>query len=549
MPKADLVRAAARLLPTRAPAWRPGRDGAAHRHPAPEPLAGDRARPFAGERPEVVVVGGGIAGLAAAVALVERGVGVTLLEREQQLGGRVRSWPVEVSDTGGEYTPTMSRGFHAFFRQYYTLRALLRRADPGLAHLQPVPDYPLVHTSGMRDSFSSIPRTPPLNMMAFVARSPSFTASGLAKVDVGEALGLLDVDFPQTFREYDGVSAAEVLDRLRFPDSARHLALEVFARSFFADAREFSGGELVAMFHAYFLGSAEGLLFDVPDDDYDAALWAPLGRYLAGRGAVVRTGVSVDGIDESGSGGVRVRAGDETWQADAVVLATEQKALQQLVGDPGQSRLADGVLADEDWRDRVRAGRNAPPFAVWRLWFDRPVAASTAPFLGTAAFGALDNVSAVHLFEERAASWARATGGSVIELHAYALPDGWDEQGLREDLRAQLSRLHPELDGAGVVHEEWLVRDDCALVAKDGWDERPGVVTPDPRVVLAGDGVRCEMPVALMERAAVTGFQAANTLLAGWGRRGHDLWSVPMRGRHLGVVRPLRSRFSQRRSA
>ena len=25
----------------------------------------------------------------------------------------------------------MSRGFHAFFRQYYNLRALLRRADPG----------------------------------------------------------------------------------------------------------------------------------------------------------------------------------------------------------------------------------------------------------------------------------------------------------------------------------------------------------------------------------------------------------------------------------
>ena len=34
------------------------------------------------------------------------------------------------------------------------------------------------------------------------------------------------------------------------------------------------------MFHTYFLGSAEGLLFDVPSDDYDTALWAPLGRHL-----------------------------------------------------------------------------------------------------------------------------------------------------------------------------------------------------------------------------------------------------------------------------
>ena len=31
----------------------------------------------------------------------------------------------------------MSRGFHAFFRQYYNLRALLRRADPGLRAADP----------------------------------------------------------------------------------------------------------------------------------------------------------------------------------------------------------------------------------------------------------------------------------------------------------------------------------------------------------------------------------------------------------------------------
>ena len=69
--------------------------------------------------------------------------------------------------------------------------------------------------------------------MAFVARSPSFRWRDLLKVDVAEAMGLLDVVFPATFTAYDGVSAAEVLDRLHFPASARHLALEVFARSFF----------------------------------------------------------------------------------------------------------------------------------------------------------------------------------------------------------------------------------------------------------------------------------------------------------------------------
>jgi isorenieratene synthase len=49
--------------------------------------------------------------------------------------------------------------------------------------------------------------------------------------------------------------------------------------------------------------------------------------------------------------------------------------------------------------------------------------------------------------------------------------------------------------------------------------------------VLAGDGVRCEHPVALMERAATTGWMAANALLARRGLEGHDIWTVPLRGR------------------
>jgi isorenieratene synthase len=48
--------------------------------------------------------------------------------------------------------------------------------------------------------------------------------------------------------------------------------------------------------------------------------------------------------------------------------------------------------------------------------------------------------------------------------------------------------------------------------------------------VLAGDWVRCDLPVALMERAATTGTLAANALLAQWGVAGEEVWSVPMAG-------------------
>ena len=101
------------------------------------------------------------------------------------------------------------------------------------------------------------------------------------------ALELLDVDFPATFSQYDGESAAAFLDRLHFPAPGPALALEVFARSFFAHPDDFSAGELVAMFHSYFLGSSEGLLFDVPRDDYDTlplVSAAALSRTSRGRG-------------------------------------------------------------------------------------------------------------------------------------------------------------------------------------------------------------------------------------------------------------------------
>lgn len=508
--------------------WRPGADPRAECHPGPTGAARVKGR-------RVVVAGGGIAGLAAATELAERGVEVILFEREAQLGGRLSSWTVDVA---GDPTP-MSRGFHAFFRQYYQLRALLRRADPTLASLRPVADYPLVLRDGPRDSFARIPRTPPFNLLGFVAQSPSFPVAALGRVDVDAALGLLDVDFPATFSDYDGVSAAEFLDRLRFPDTARHLALEVFARSFFADPHEFSAGELVAMFHTYFVGSAEGLLFDVAADDFDAALWKPLGRHLSHLGVTITTGARVQAV-ESTDHGVVVHTDTGPTRADAVVLATEQPALQRIVGESPS-------LGDPQWRDRVGALRSAPPFVVWRRWYEARPAAGTPDFLGTSGFGPLDNISMVHQFEHSARQWAERHRGSVVELHAYAVTDQPDEQALRRQLAHQQDVLHPELADAPCVGEQWLLRRDCALVDTSPWRERPGVVTPDPRVVLAGDGIRCDHPVALMERAATTGVQAANHLLAGWGVAGSPVWTAPTSAR-FGWVRPVRRMLRGRRS-
>lgn len=504
----------------------PGRDRHAVLHPA-DP---GRAR-LDGDR-HVVVVGGGIAGLGAAVVLAERGVRVTLLESCDQLGGRVRAWPVGDGRT-------MSRGFHAFFRQYYTLRALLRRADPTLAHLVPVPDYPLRRSDGLTDSFAALPSTPPLNLLAFVARSPTFPVSALPSVHVPSAMELVAASYPESHERYDGESAQDFLDRLRFPEGARHLALEVFARSFFAHPTDFGAGELVGMFHTYFTGSSEGLLFDVPDDDYDTVLWAPLGRHLEGLGAQVRTGVTVDAVLAPGGRdeGWLVRAGTEDLRADAVVLAADPRATRELV-----STLPADDPARRDWQRRARSGRDAPPFGVLRVWLDGTVAPEREAFLGTSGYDVLDNVTVLERFERGAADWSARHGGSVVELHAYAAdpdrdpdlagdgPRGLDHARLRTRLLDALHAVYPETRDLGVLHEELLVEDDCGLVGTGPWRDRLTVDTPYPGLVLAGDGLRVDWPIALMERAATTGVLAANELLSDWGVRGEDVWTVPLDG-------------------
>jgi isorenieratene synthase len=141
----------------------------------------------------------------------------------------------------------------------------------------------------------------------------------------------------------------------------------------------------------------------------------------------------------------------------------------------------------------------------------------------------LDNVSVLERYEREAADWSRKNGGSVVELHSYAVkaPD----ETLRERLLNRLYELYPETRGAHVVAEKVLCHNDCPRFAPGDFADRPTVRTPDDGLVLAGDGIRIDLPVALMERAATTGWSAANRLLAGLGIRGHTLKTVPNRGR------------------
>jgi len=483
-------------------------------------------------RPRAVVVGAGIAGLAAATGLAERGIAVDVVERQDYLGGRVGGW----TEHHRSSELAMNRGFHAIFRQYYNLRALLRRVDPQLRMLAPVKDYPLIDGDGRRDSFRGLPRTPPWNALAFALRSPTFRLGDLARIGGRAAAPLAAVSVPQIYQQLDHIDADTFLKSINFPESARHLAFEVFSRSFFAEPAQLSAAELATMFHIYFLGSSEGLIFDVATANFDVSLWNPLREYLSDRGVRVHLGAQVLRVTPGATKTLCVHTDSgEQFDADAVVLTLDVSGLQQVVA-------ASPSLGDDLWRSRIRQLRTAPSFVVRRLWLDRPVDSARPAFLGTAGHQPLDNISVLERYEREAATWARKERGSVVELHSYAAgSDVSSEAAIR-----QLHKLYPETATARVVYERVLRRSDCPLFAPGTYPQRPTVSTPQPGLVLAGDGIRIDLPVALMERAATTGWSAANHLLGSWGLAGHELCTVPTRGRSA-LLRSLADRQGRRR--
>jgi len=487
-----------------------------------------------GDRPvegrEVVVVGGGLGGVAAATVLAERGVRVTVVERNGYLGGRAGAWSDHLED-GTSFE--MERGFHGFFRQYYNLRALIRRVDPNLSCLTPLADYPVLGPDGARECFTDLPRVTPLNLVELVRRTPHLRISDLPKIPPGRVAPMLSFDPEDTYERWDRISATEYLDSLNFPSRARRMLFDVFSHSFFSPEEELSAAELLMMFHFYFVGNPEGLVFDVMNEPFSIAFWRPIQRYLESRGVRFSLSTEVASVEDCGGGRFQVhtRSGD-ALAADGVVLATTVGGLRGIVD-------ASSGLGEEPWRRQVASLEATWPFAVWRLWMDRTPRPDRQPFVATAGLGHIDNISIYDRFEGESRRWALSTGGSVIELHAYAVPPGAADAEVRANLLDSLHLLYPEMEGARILEERWILGDDCPAFRPGAHGQRPTTQTPVPGLVLAGDFVRFRSPSALMERATTTGFDAANVLLRAWGGRPEPIRSVPDQG--------LLARFTRRR--
>jgi isorenieratene synthase len=499
----------------------------------------DPARPHqAPPGTEAVVVGGGIAGVSAAVVLAERGVAVTLLEAAPTLGGRLGAWPHTLPD-GTEQV--VEHGFHAFFRHYYTWRSVLRRADPSLGFLRAVDGYPVVSRTWPPEDLTGLPAAPPLNLLALFARSPSLGAADLFGSDQALAAELLAYDRERTTALFDHVAADEFLAALAMTDRAQAMLFEAFARSFFTRPALLSAGELVAMFHYYFLGNPEGIGFDAPATDYLSCIWRPLATYLTDRGAAVHPSTPARSVAPADGHRWRVELSDGApLHTRHLVLALDPGALRGLLAaSPEVAAVAPRLAA------KVAALTVAPPFAVTRLWYDRDVAPHRATFNAVSREPTLDSVTIYSRLEEPSAQWARRTGGSVVELHSYSCTAP-DIDAATARMRDELGALWPETRDARVVHlqQRWEATAPAFPPGTAGpAGTRPEVVEDARGVRLAGDHVETPFLSGLMERASTTGVLAANDVLAEVGARREEIRGIPQRGLLAGLLRHRRPRF------
>jgi len=483
-----------------------------------------------------LVVGGGIAGLAAATALAERGVQVTVVETLDYLGGRAGSWDDTHADGS---TFQQDRGFHAFFRQYYNLRNLIRRISPDLSVLRELPDYPVIAPDGAVETFADVPHQPVANFLGLIHGSTTFKFRHLLRANIRIGLSMVGYAGERSFARWDGMTAKAYLDKVHLPPKPRAMLFDVFAHSFFNPEEEMSAAEMLQYFHFYFMGNPEGLAFDTLDQPLSHALWNPLRSYLEERGATFLLGTSVAGLarrQDAGGAGWDIdieelaSSSRSTVQADAVVLAANVPGLKAIVqGSPD--------LGTPQWRSDIAALRTTAPYAVLRLWFDGDVDKERAPFVSISGAGILDSVGLYHRITEPEALWAATTGGSIIELHAYAVPASHhgDEERILRDLLSGLHTLYPETASLNEVDRRFHVMQDCPAFPINSWERRPRIRTPHESLVLAGDLCWVPFPCGLMERATASGFLAANALLANWNVRGETLESVPPQGILSGV--------------
>ena len=409
----------------------------------------------------VAVIGGGLAGLAAALDLVDAGCTVTLVEARPTLGGAVQTLP----EREGDPSPPPDNGQHialGCFAQY--LRLLDRIGESG-SYRRTRLALPVIAEDR---SVSAI--EPRLGALLRYGHLPRRDRAMIPIVTLR----------CRTARARDGETFGELVRRL----GASDLAVERFWDLFIRPALNLPSDEADASAGLFTVRTS--LLGPRANSDLVLPI-RPLGsmhgdaalRTLEAAGVSVRldcraVGI-MDNIIETSDGGVA---------ADAMIVAVPPRESARLLGDP------ESVLEDS-------------PIVSVHLWFDRP--------LLTSPLAALLGSDAHWVFDRGSLTGHPPSRGQYLTVVSSGVPDLLAVRG-RELVDRIAGQLTERLGEAELLWSR-VSREPYATVALRPGTQRPGPETGRPAVVRAGAWTDTGWP-ATMESAVRSGRTAAQHLLS-----------------------------------
>jgi squalene-associated FAD-dependent desaturase len=452
--------------------------------------------PMLGHRPpHVAIVGGGLAGLAVAASMVDRGVRVTLFESRPRLGGRASSFQDPVT---GEMVDNCQ---HVSMACCTNLADFCRKV--GIADLfRRVPDVHFLSPEGKTSRLVAGRLPAPLHLSGSFLKANYLTWTERLRVAYGVACLARSKDdrkrepfeswlrrhgqTDRTIGRYWGTVLISALNERLDRMDVGH------ARKVFLDG---------------FLRHRDGYRMEIPLAPLGEIYGSRLERWLAIQGVEVRltTGVRSVEVDEEGHlAGLRLRSG-EAVDADFVVLASPFDRVAGLLPAPVLGRLP-GL----DGLEKIEAS----PITGVHLWFDRPV----CPFEHVVTVGRL-----VQWVFDHSAIQGRSTPdghGQYLQVVISASYDllAMDKAEILGAVLADLAEIWPASKEAKLVRS-WVVTEHGATFAvRPGIDAlRPPQRTPVDGLFLAGDWTATGWP-ATMEGAVRSGYMAAEGILEDLGR-------------------------------
>ena len=433
----------------------------------------------------VAVVGGGLAGLAAALACADAGAEVTLIESRPRLGGATWSFR--------RHGAWFDNGQHVFLRCCTEYRRFLDRLGvSGQVHLQSRLDVPVISPSGRVARLRRSSRLPaPVHLGPALARYRHLSRRDRARL-FPAALALRHVDPAApgsdgtTFGRWlagRGQSAAAVerlwdlitLPTVNLPAAEASLAMaaKVFRTGLLEDAAAADIG-----WSRLPLGQLHG----------DAGL-----RALEAAGGRVQLRTTVAAV-EPGASCVRVvTAGTGPIDYDGVVVAVPHDRVDGLLPPgtvPSQSRL-------------IELGTS--PIVNVHVVYDRRVTDHTL-------LAAVDS-PVQWVFDHTEPAGLERGQALTVSLSAADAHLGRPAGALTEQIVGELARLLPGADPACVL-DTVVTRERAATfrAVPGAAALRPGAATAHPRVCVAGAWTDTGWP-ATMEGAVRSGSAAARRLL------------------------------------